>query len=204
MSSEALWYLVRATGLVSLVLMTGTVVLGVVVQRQRRLPGLPRFGAVALHRNVSLISALLLAVHVVTSVVDSYVGIPPIAALVPFTSTWRPAGIGLGALAIELMVVIIATSLVRGRLPVRVWRAVHRTSYLVWPLAFVHGLMAGTDLGSGWPLGLALGCAAVVGGTTALAWTGRTTRPADRAPAALARASAALASGERVAVFRNR
>jgi len=204
MTAEAFWYLIRATGLVSLVLMTLTTVLGVVVQRQRRLPGLPRFGAVALHRNVSLISAVLLVVHVVTSVVDSYVGIPPLAALVPFTSTWRPAAIGFGALAVELMLVIIATSLVRGRLPLRLWRTVHWTSYLLWPLAFVHGLMAGTDLGSGWALTLALTCAAVVVGTTAVAWTGRVSRPAERAPAALATTSAAVAGGSRVAVFRNR
>jgi sulfoxide reductase heme-binding subunit YedZ len=204
MTSMAFWYLIRATGLVSLVLMTATIVLGVVVQRQQRLPGLPRFGAVTLHRSVSLISALLLAVHVVTSVVDSYVGIPAVAALVPFTSGWRPVGVGLGALAIELMVVIIATSLLRGRIPHRLWRAVHWTSYLLWPLAFVHGLMTGTDLGAGWALALALGCAAVVGGTTAVAWTGRSSGPAERAPAALASTSAALAHGSRVAIFRNR
>jgi hypothetical protein len=64
--------------------------------------------------------------------------------------------------------------------------------------------MTGTDLGSGWPLVLALGCAAVVGGTTAVAWIGRTSPPAERAPAALASSSAALAHGARVAVFRNR
>jgi methionine sulfoxide reductase heme-binding subunit len=204
MTSLAFWYLIRATGLVSLVLMTATIVLGVVVQRQRRLPGLPRFGAVALHRSVSLISALLLVVHVVTAVVDSYVSIPAVAAVVPFTSGWRPAGIGFGALAVELTVVLIGSSLLRGRIPHRLWRAVHWTSYLLWPLAFVHGLMTGTDLGSGWPLVLALGCAAVVAGTTALAWTGRTSRPAERAPAALATSSEALARGARVAVFRNR
>ena len=58
-----LWYLNRATGLVSLLLMTATVVLGVAVQRQVRLPGLPRFGVVGLHRNVSLVSAVLLVVQ---------------------------------------------------------------------------------------------------------------------------------------------
>jgi sulfoxide reductase heme-binding subunit YedZ len=204
MTSTAFWYLIRATGLVSLVLMTATIVLGVVVQRRRRLPGLPRFGTVALHRSVALISALLLGVHVVTAVVDSYVGIPAVAALVPFTSGWQPVGIGLGALAVELMLVIVASSLLRGRIPHRLWRAVHWASYLLWPLAFAHGLLTGTDLGSGWALAPALGCAAVVAGTTAVAWTGRRSRPAERAPAALASTSAALARGARVAVFRNR
>jgi len=198
------WYLNRATGIVSLVLMTLTLVLGVAVRRQARLPGLPRFGLVSLHRNVSLLSALLLVTHVVSAVVDSYVSINWISVLVPFTSGWRPFQVALGTLAIDLMVLIIGTSLLRGRIPVRLWRGIHWTSYLLWPLAFLHGLTAGTDLGSGWALGLALVCAGVAGVAAALAWTGRTSPPADRAPAALAETTSALRRGARVAVFRNR
>jgi methionine sulfoxide reductase heme-binding subunit len=204
MTPNWIWYLNRATGIVSLVLMTLTLVLGVVVQRQRRLPGLPRFGVVTLHRNVSLLSALLLATHVTTAIVDSYVSIGPISALVPFTSSWRPFQVGLGTLAVDLLVLIVATSLLRGRIPVRLWRGIHWTSYALWPLAFVHGLTAGTDLGSGWALAVALACAGAAGIASALAWTGRTSRPADRAPAALAETTSALRRGARVAVFRNR
>ena len=66
----------------------------------------------------------------------------------------------------------------------------HWTSYLLWPLAFVHGLMTGTDLGSGWPLVVGLGCAAVVCGTTALAWVGRGTYDAKEWKEALKEARA--------------
>ena len=204
MTPDAVWYLNRATGIVALVLMTGTILLGVVVRRQGRLPGLPRFGAVTLHRNVSLLSALLLVVHVTTAVIDSYVDVGPLVALVPFVSGWRPFAVGLGTLAVDLLALIVVTSLVRGRIPLRLWRAVHWTSYLLWPLAFAHGLTAGTDLGSGWALAVALTCAAVVAGAAAVAWTGRRSEPTDRAPAALATSTAALASGRPVAVFRNR
>jgi sulfoxide reductase heme-binding subunit YedZ len=204
MSSPVIWYLNRATGIVSLVLMTLTIVLGVVVQRQRRLPGLPGFAVVALHRNVSLISASLLAVHIVTAVTDSYVSVPVLSAVLPFTSNWRPFAVGLGALAVDLLLLIIATSLVRGRIPVRLWRIIHLTSYLLWPLAFMHGITAGTDLGSGWALAVALGCAGVVGAAAAVAWIGRTTNPAERARAALAATTSALHRGERGPAFRNR
>jgi methionine sulfoxide reductase heme-binding subunit len=199
-----IWYLNRATGLVALVLMTLTVVLGAVVRRQGRLPGLPRFGVVTLHRNVSLLSALLLVTHVVCAVVDSYVSIGWISVLVPFTSGWRPIQVALGTLAIDLLALVVVTSLLRGRIPVRLWRGIHRTSYALWPLAFLHGLTAGTDLGSGWALAVALVCAGAAGTAAALAWTGRSSRPADRAPAALAETMSALRSGARVAVFRNR
>jgi sulfoxide reductase heme-binding subunit YedZ len=204
MTSTAIWYLNRATGLVSLLLMTLTIVLGVVVRRQRPLPGLPRSGVVALHRNVSLISAALLVVHVVTAVIDSYVSVPALSVLLPFTSNWRPMAVGFGALAVDLMLLIIGTSLVRGRIPVRLWRGIHWTSYLLWPLAFLHGITAGTDLRSGWALALVVACAGVVGVSGAAAWIGRSSSPARRVPAALADTAAALAHGRRLPVFRNR
>jgi sulfoxide reductase heme-binding subunit YedZ len=204
MTATWVWYLNRATGIVALVLMTLTLVLGVVVQRQRRLPGLPRFGVVALHRNVSLLSALLLVTHVVAAVVDSYVSIDWISVVVPFTSGWRPVAVGWGTLAVDLLVLIVVTSLLRGRIPVRIWRGIHWTSYALWPLAFAHGLTAGTDLGSGWALAVALGCAAAAGIAATLAWTERSTPAADRAPAALAETTSALRRGARVAAFRNR
>jgi sulfoxide reductase heme-binding subunit YedZ len=204
MTSPVVWYLNRATGIVALVLMTATVVLGVMVQRQQRLPGLPRFGAVALHRSVSLVSAAFLAVHVVLAVADTYVSIGWLAVVVPFTSAWRPLPVALGTLAVDLLVLVVLTSLVRGRIPVRLWRIVHWTSYLLWPLAFVHGLTAGTDMHSRVLLLVVVGCAVVFVGSTAIAWSGRRTRAADRAPAAVAAATGALRRGTRVDVFRNR
>ncbi len=201
-----LWYLNRATGLVSLLLMTATIVLGVAVQRQRRLPGLPRFGVVGLHRNVSLVSAVLLVVHVVSAVTDSFVSIGWLDAVLPFVSGYETFWVGLGTLAVDLTALVVLTSLLRGRLPARVWRGVHWTSYALWPLAFAHGLGAGTDLRSGWVLAGALGCAGAVAIASAVAVAGRVaTRPAlDRAPAALAAATAALAAGRPAAAVRNR
>jgi methionine sulfoxide reductase heme-binding subunit len=204
MSSAVIWYLNRSTGIVCLVLMTLTLVLGVVVQRQKRLPGLPRFGVVALHRNVSLLAALLLLTHITTAAVDSYVDVSWWTAFVPFVSGWRPFAVGLGTLSVDLLALVVVTSLLRGRIPHRWWRAVHWTSYLMWPLAFVHGLTAGTDLGSGWALALVLGCAGAAGGASVIAWSGRRSEPGNRAPAALASTTAALASGRPVGVFRNR
>jgi sulfoxide reductase heme-binding subunit YedZ len=206
MSGSVVWYLDRATGVVALVLMTLTVVLGVVVRRDGRLPGLPRSGAVRVHRNVGLLSALLLVVHVTTAVLDPFVDIGAAAALVPFASGWSPLTVGLGTLAVDLLVLVVATSLLRDRVRPRLWRAVHLTSYAMWPLAFGHALATGTDVGSGWLLALVLGCAAAVLVASAAALAGtRTARPAtDRAPAALARTAADLAAGRALTVHRNR
>ncbi len=201
MSGAVLWYLNRATGITALLLMTGTVVLGTVVRRHGRLPGLPRFAVAGLHRNVALLSALLLVTHVVTAVVDSYVDIGVSDAVVPFTAGYRPLAIGLGTLAADLLLLVIATSLLRDRLPVRLWKAVHLTSYLLWPLAFVHGITAGTDLGGGWLLAVVLACAAAAAWASVAALAARrsTPPPGERAANALT----ALSTGTPVGVFRN-
>ncbi|MCW2532246.1 MAG: ferric reductase [Blastococcus sp.] len=205
MTSPVLWYLNRATGIVSLLLMTLTVVLGTVVRRHGRIPGLPRFAVTGLHRNVGLLSALLLVTHVLTAVVDSYVDIGVANTVVPFTAGYRPLAIGLGTLAADLLLLVIVTSLLRERLPHRLWKAVHLTSYLLWPLAFVHGITAGTDLGSGWLLAVVLTCAAAATWASVAALGARRASPppAERAAAALTTTSAALSTGNPVAVFRN-
>jgi sulfoxide reductase heme-binding subunit YedZ len=205
MSGAVLWYLNRATGLTSLVLMTLTVVLGTVVRRHGRIPGLPRFAVQGLHRNVGLLSTLLLVTHVGTAVVDSYVDIGVSSTFVPFVSGYRPFAIGLGTLAVDLFLLVVATSLLRDRLPLRLWKAVHLTSYLLWPLAFVHGITAGTDLGGGWLLALVLGCAVAATWSSVAALTARhtTPAPAERAAAALSATSDALVTGTPVGVFRN-
>ena len=146
--NTAFWYASRATGIVSLLLLTAVLVLGILVNRQGRLPGLPRFAVTGLHRNLSLLSVAFIAVHIVTAVLDTYVHIPLLSAVVPFA--------------------MIVTSLLRGRMNRIVWRAIHLLAYACWPVAFAHSLGSSTDLQQGWLLGLPVACALVV--TAAVIW----------------------------------
>jgi sulfoxide reductase heme-binding subunit YedZ len=157
--STAFWYASRATGVVALVLITVTLMLGLVVTRRGRLPGLPRFAVTTLHRNLSLLTLTFIVVHVVTAVLDGYVSIPLTAAVIPLASGYERFSLGLGAVAFDLILALIFTSLIRGRLPRSWWRTVHLLAYLCWPVAFVHGLAAAHDLRSGPLLDLAVGCA---------------------------------------------
>ena len=84
--TTALWYASRATGVVTLLLLTAVVVLGILVNRQGRLPGLPGFAVTGLHRNVSLLAVAFLAVHVLTAIADPYVTIGLAATVLPFAS----------------------------------------------------------------------------------------------------------------------
>lgn len=156
------WYLTRSTGAVALVLLTAAVALGVIDVRRFNAPGWPRFLIDALHRNVALLAMAFLVLHILTSVLDSFASISPVDALVPFVGSYRPFWLGLGAVAFDLLLAVIATSLLRERFGYATWRAVHWLTYASWPIALLHGLGTGSDTKSTWMLLLTLGCLAVV------------------------------------------
>ena len=157
-----LWYASRATGVVALLLLTGAMVLGMLVNRQGRLPGLPKFAVTGLHRNLSLLSVVFVVIHVLTAVADGYVNIPVTSAVVPFTSPYERLWLGLGAVSLDLMLAAVVTSLLRRHLSRKAWRAVHLTAYVSWPVAWVHSVFSSGDLQHGPLLYLAIACALAV------------------------------------------
>jgi sulfoxide reductase heme-binding subunit YedZ len=158
-----MWYASRATGVVSLLLLTAVALLGLLISRQSRLPGLPRFAVTGLHRNLSLLSVAFVALHVLTAVFDSYVHIPVTAAVIPFTSSYEGFWLGLGAVSFDIFLAIIITSLLRRHLSRRVWYVIHLLAYVSWPIALAHSIGASTDLQSGWLLAVAIACAVALG-----------------------------------------
>ncbi len=160
--TTAFWYASRATGIVALVLLTAVLVLGILVNRQGRLPGLPRFAVTDIHRNLSLLSVAFIAIHVLTAVLDTFVHIPLLSAVIPFASGYERLWLGLGAVSLDIMLAMIVTSLLRGRMSRLLWRAIHLLAYASWPVAFAHSVGSSTDLQHGWMLDLAIGCAMIV------------------------------------------
>ncbi len=156
------WYLTRATGTVALLLLTASVALGVLDVGRCSSPRWPRFMLDALHRNVSLLAVVFIAVHVITTVLDSFAHISIVAAFIPFTSSYRPFWLGLGAVSLDLLLAVLVTSLLRRRLGFSAWRATHWLAYACWPIALVHGLGTGSDAKSKWMLAITIGCVLVV------------------------------------------
>jgi sulfoxide reductase heme-binding subunit YedZ len=148
--SQYLWFLSRGSGLVLLVLFSIVVVLGVATWTGSAPGHWPRFAVAELHRTLSLFAIALLALHVVTAILDPFVTIGWAAILLPFASPYRTLAVGLGTLAVDLGGAVLITSLARRRLGQRAWRAVHWLAYLAWPAAFLHSLTAGGDLGIWW------------------------------------------------------
>jgi sulfoxide reductase heme-binding subunit YedZ len=152
----------RATGVVALLLLTAVMLLGLLVTRQGRLPGLPRFAVTGLHRNLSLLATVFVAVHVLSAVTDGYVNIPITAALVPLASHYERLWVGLGAVSFDLMLAAVVTSLLRRHLSRKAWRVVHLTAYASWPVAWLHSVFSSTDLRHGVLFYLAVACAVAV------------------------------------------
>lgn len=144
LTGSALWYLSRATGVVSIVLLTVVVVLGVVTAGRRSPDGHAATVTMGVHRWLSLGMLAFLATHIVTAIVDGYVKIGWLAVVVPFISAYEPLLVGFGAIGIDLLVVVVVTSYLRHRIPERNWRAIHWASYAMWLIAIVHGFAFGT------------------------------------------------------------
>ena len=148
-------------------LLTLTLLLGLLTIR-RTSAGVPRFVSQALHRNATLLALGFVLVHVVTTLLDNYVPIGWQAAVVPFTSGYRAAWVAAGTAAFDLILLLTVTSLLRARIGLRVWRAIHWLAYALWPLALVHYLGAGTDARAGWGRWLAIGAGVAVAAAVAV------------------------------------
>lgn len=166
--SQLTWFVARSTGVICLVLLTLSLALGIGASTRMSSARWPRFVTQSLHRSVSLFALVLLAVHVVSVILDDYVRITVTDAFVPFVSTYRPIWMGVGTVASDLMIAVTVTSLMRARIGYGTWRAVHWTSYACWPLSVVHGLGTGSDTRKAWNVWVTVACVALV--LLALAW----------------------------------
>lgn len=178
---SAYWYLTRGTGTIALVLLTITVALGVGNVRRLRTASVPRFVIDAVHRNVSLLAMAFLLVHIVTSVLDSFAHIRLIDAIIPFAGAYRPLWLGFGAVAFDLLIAVLVTSLLRRHFGYRAWRVTHWAAYACWPFALLHGLGTGSDTKAGWMLVIVGGCVIVmIVAVVARATAGWPTHPVAR------------------------
>jgi sulfoxide reductase heme-binding subunit YedZ len=175
--TDALWYFGRGTGVTVLVLLSLVVVLGIVTRSGQPLPGLPRFAVAALHRAVSLAALAFLTLHVLTLLLDPYAQLRLEDVVLPFRAAYRPAWQGLGTVALDLVVLLVASSLLRQRIGVRAWRWLHWAAYLCWPAAVAHAIGTGTDRHSGWLLTVVVACAGAVGAAGIWRLVGRSFEP---------------------------
>lgn len=190
-SPSVWWYATRGAGTVALVLLTASVVLGIVDWGRWQSERWPRFVVDGAHRTVSMLALSMVAVHALTTIADGFTSIGLRDAFVPFVSSYRPLWLGLGTLSFDLLLAVTATSLLRRRIGHRAWRAIHWGAYACWPFALLHGLGTGTDTPVPWMLLLSLAC--VIAVLAAAGWRVAMTWPQERRVRSLAGALATTA-----------
>ena len=193
MNSTSLWYATRATGIVSLILLTLVMVLGLVTTNRARARNWPGFAQQEIHRRVSIMAVVFLAIHVLTSILDTFVQIGWLAIFVPFTSPYSRFWVGWGAVALDLFLAVFISSLLRSHLKPGAWRGIHWLAYLSWPIALAHTFGMGTDSREDWVI--ALGVLSVLAVGLALLWR---MRAAAKRMASLPPTPSVVALGRRV------
>jgi DMSO/TMAO reductase YedYZ heme-binding membrane subunit len=155
----AVWYAARAGGLTAYLLLSASVCLGLLLSGKARLKRWPRFALEDVHRFLGILAGVFVAIHGGALLLDSFVPFSLSQVLVPGTSSYRPLAVGFGVVAAELLVALAVSNHYRRRIPHGVWRRLHMLNLVVWALALVHGLTAGTDATTTWALTLYVGSA---------------------------------------------
>lgn len=160
-----IWYTIRATGILAYLLLTASVVAGLMMTNRTLPAGQPRVDLFDVHAFTALLAIVFSGVHGLALLLDAYIGFTPSQLLIPFTSSYRPFGVGI--ISLYLAAGIYASFWAKRFIGHRAWRALHFTSFLGFLMAAGHGILSGTDSGSTWVLGLYVGSLALVFGLTA-------------------------------------
>jgi DMSO/TMAO reductase YedYZ heme-binding membrane subunit len=153
----AVWYAARAGGLAAYLLLSGSVCLGLLLSGKAKLSRWPRFALEDVHRFVGILAGVFVVIHGGALLLDTFVPFSLTQVLVPGASSYRPLAVGFGVVAAELLAALAITNHYRRRIPNGLWRRLHMLNLVVWALALVHGLTAGTDASTPWALALYAG-----------------------------------------------
>jgi sulfoxide reductase heme-binding subunit YedZ len=176
------WYAARAAGVVAYALLTSGVLLGVLLGGRARLPRWPAFAVTDVHRFVSILTGVFIAIHVYALLLDRYAHVSVVTLVVPGASSYRPFWLALGTIALELLFAVAISNVLRKQIGHKRWRRVHYLTFGVWIASTAHGIGAGTDATAGWLRVLYLVSIGTV--AVALLWrTGREAVTPARAPA---------------------
>ncbi len=174
--SAVTWDTARAGGLISYVLLTTAVSLGLVLRNRWQSSRWPRLVTNELHGYVSLLALVFIVVHILAVAVDPFTHFGLAAVLVPFASHYRPIWMGLGIVALYLLLAVWLSTRLRKRIGHRVWRQIHVLAFGVYAAATLHGLGTGSDTRTAWAAALYATSVGLVGTLLAI----RLLAPAER------------------------
>ena len=144
-SVQAMWYITRAAGLMSYLLLWLSTVWGLAVSNKILDPVLHRAFTYDFHQFLSLLAIGFVILHIVVLLADQYLPFSVAQILVPFAAPYRPVWVGLGTIGLYLILLVSITFYIRKWIGQKTFRLIHLLSYLAFIGAALHGLFAGTD-----------------------------------------------------------
>ena len=160
------WILARASGLTAYVLLTLSVLAGIVVKSRPFGKRIRQPAAIDTHRTLAALGLGALVIHMTALVLDKTVRMPVQALFIPGLSPYRPLWVAVGVLTAELMVVVYASFSVRRRIGFKNWRRLHWVTFALFAGGTAHGLLSGSDSRRAWALAIYLGAIAAVAAAT--------------------------------------
>lgn len=144
------WLASRSSGIVALLAISISVIIGLMMANGLpRKPGAKR-QLLAVHESTALAGLIAIAIHGVTLLGDHYLHPTITQIAIPFTIDYRPFYTGLGIIAGWSAAFLGLSFYARRWFGARRWRTIHRATILVWVLAVIHTLGAGTDASQLW------------------------------------------------------
>jgi len=144
-STQTMWYVTRAAGIISFLLLWLSTVWGLAVTNKVLDPVLHRAFTYDFHQFLSLLAIGFIFLHVGVLLADKYLPFSVAQILVPFSAPYRPVWVGLGTIGLYLTLVVSITFYIRKWIGQKTFRVIHLASYLAFIAAALHGLFAGTD-----------------------------------------------------------
>jgi predicted ferric reductase len=175
------WYTVRASGYTALVLLTLSMVLGLLLSLNVKSARWPRFLTTDLHSFTTLVALVFVGIHMVATVLDPFMHFGLSGALVPFASGYRPIGMAAGIVATYLMLAVWVSSRLQKRIGWHRWRKLHYAVFVVYAFAVAHTLLTGEDGSTTWGRWIVVSSVVLVSALTALRAMGARAVPAKTA-----------------------
>lgn len=180
-SDPTFWLLARASGLTAYLLLTLSVLAGLILKSRPFGRAVKAAAVMDLHRLLALLGLATLGLHGTALLLDKTVHMPVAGLFVPGMSPYRPVSVALGVVAAELMGLVVVSFSVRRLTGQKAWRVLHWSTYAIFALATAHGLLAGSDSAQPWARDLYLGAVGAVAFAAAWRASYRPSRSAHRA-----------------------
>ncbi len=150
LAEKSPWLLARVGGIISYLLLSFSVILGLCTSLHLTDRFLHRAKVVHLHKILSLSTLVFVILHVAGLLLDSYIGISLLESLIPFSTKFQPLWTGIGTLGFYGIGAIVISFYLASRLGYKIWRAVHYLSFVLFFSSFLHGILIGSDSHSLW------------------------------------------------------